>query len=178
MQAYLEENRNEYVPGEVYRIENSEESWENGKQFDIVFLENGNKQEEALVWVRQGLMDAVVERVTDKTNSKAREPVLIRANGSYYRVEPEKVLYAESVGRKVVLHMKNSEIAYYAKMKETEEMLGSRFFRCHRGYLVNFEAVKSYETGSILLKNGETILMARRKYNDFAAAYAEYLRTC
>ena len=48
--------------------------------------------------------------------------------------------------------------------------------RCHRGYLVNLGAVKSYDTGSIQIKNGETILMAKQKYGDFVTAYMEYLR--
>ena len=62
-----------------------------------------------------------------------------------------------------------------ARMKEVEEILGNGFFRCHRGYLVNFAAVKSFEVGTILLKNGESILMAKQKFNDFASAYETYL---
>lgn len=116
-------------------------------------------------------------RAVKKTREwKDKEPLMIRVERSYYHIRKEQILYIENVGRKVVLHMKHKEIAYYAKMNELEEVLGSRFFRCHRGYFVNFAAVKSYEAGSILLKNGETILMAKQKYNDFAAAYAEYLR--
>lgn len=64
---------------------------------------------------------------------------------------------------------------FWCGQKELEEVLGRDFFRCHRGYLVNFKAVKAYEMGSILLRNGETILMAKQKYNDFVAAYAAYL---
>lgn len=116
-------------------------------------------------------------RAVNKTREwKDKEPLIIRVERSYYHIRKEQILYIENVGRKVVLHMKHKEIAYYAKMNELEEVLGSRFFRCHRGYFVNFAAVKSYEAGSILLKNGETILMAKQKYNDFAVAYAEYLR--
>lgn len=113
--------------------------------------------------------------VEKKREWKDKEPLIIRVERSYYHIRKEQILYIENVGRKVVLHMKSKEIAYYAKMNELEEVLGSRFFRCHRGYFVNFTAVKSYEAGSILLKNGETILMAKQKYNDFSAAYAEFL---
>ena len=41
--------------------------------------------------------------------------------------------------------------------------------------MVNFAAVKSFEVGTILLKNGESILMAKQKFNDFASAYETYL---
>lgn len=112
----------------------------------------------------------------EKQTLREKEPLLVRAKGSFYRVEKKNIFYVENVARKVVLHTRNGELSYYARMKEVEEELGSYFFRCHRGYLVNLAAVKSYEAGSILLKNGENILMAKQKYNDFAEAYAGYLR--
>ena len=40
---------------------------------------------------------------------------------------------------------------------------------------MNFAAVKGFEAGTILLKNGETILMAKQKFNDFASAYETYM---
>lgn len=136
---------------------------------------------EAFHYLLKPLEEEKVKQVLLRAAKKAmdwkdKEPLVIRVERSYYHIRKEQILYIENVGRKVVLHMKNKEIAYYAKMDELKDVLGSRFFRCHRGYFVNFAAVKSYEVGSILLKNGETILMAKQKYNDFSAAYAEYLR--
>lgn len=169
VQAYLDKNGSKYVPGKVRRLEIGEEPEKREQDIDILLMENEDEKEEMTAWVRRGLLDAI--------NKNGQEPLLIRVNGSHYRIERDKILYAESVGRKVVLHMETGEIAYYAKMKEVQEALGGSFFRCHRGYLVNFKAVKSYEAGSILLKNGETILMAKQKYNAFAAAYDQYLHT-
>ena len=121
----------------------------------------------------------VLHRAITKTKDrKDKEPLIVRVERSYYHIPKDKIWYIENLGRKVVLHMKNREITYYAKMNELEEVLGSHFFRSHRGYIVNFAAVKSYESGSILLKNGESILMAKQKYNEFASAYADYLRAC
>ena len=85
-------------------------------------------------------------------------------------------MYAENDARKVVLHLKEEQISYYAKMSELEAMLGDSFFRCHRGYLVNLSAVAGYDTGNIQLKNGETILMAKQKYSAFVTVYMEFLR--
>ncbi len=85
-------------------------------------------------------------------------------------------MYAENEGRKIVLHLKEEQISYYARMSELEAVLGDDFFRCHRGYLVNLNAVKGYDTGNIQIKNGETILMAKQKYSAFTDAYMEFLR--
>ncbi len=108
--------------------------------------------------------------------NKEAEPLVIRVKGIYRNVPRENILYAENEARKVVLHLKEEQISYYARMSELEEILGEHFFRCHRGYLVNFSAVKGYDTGSIQLRNGETILMAKQKYSAFVSAYMEYLR--
>ncbi|MBO5057858.1 MAG: response regulator transcription factor [Lachnospiraceae bacterium] len=107
---------------------------------------------------------------------KQSEPLVIRVKGVYRNVPKDSILYAENDARKIVLHLKEEQITYYAKMSELEVLLGKRFFRCHRGYLVNLSEVKSYDTGNIQLKNGEIILMAKQKYSDFVTAYMEYLR--
>lgn len=107
---------------------------------------------------------------------KQSEPLVIRVKGVYRNVPKDSILYAENEARKIVLHLKEEQIAYYAKMSELEILLGKSFFRCHRGYLVNLGEVKSYDTGSIQLRNGESILMAKQKYSDFVTAYMEYLR--
>lgn len=107
---------------------------------------------------------------------KQAEPLVIRVKGVYRNIPKESILYAENEARKIVLHLQEEQITYYAKMSELEGILGKSFFRCHRGYLVNLGAVKSYDTGSIQLKNGETIFMAKQKYSDFVNAYMEFLR--
>ena len=118
------------------------------------------------------LDDAVAECLT----AKGTEPLVIRIKGTYRSIPRENIVYAENDARKVVLHLKEEQISYYAKMSELEKILGGQFFRCHRGYLVNLNEVKSYDTGSIWLKNGEAILMAKQKYSAFVSAYMEFLR--
>ena len=107
---------------------------------------------------------------------KQAEPLVLRVKGIYRNIPREDILYAENDARKIVLHLKEEQVSYYAKMSELEGILGDQFFRCHRGYLVNLGAVRGYDTGNIQLKNGETILMAKQKYSTFVNAYMEFLR--
>lgn len=116
------------------------------------------------------------EAVAGCLSAKGTEPLVIRIKGTYRSIPRENIVYAENDARKVVLHLKEEQISYYAKMSELEKILGGQFFRCHRGYLVNLNEVKSYDTGSIWLKNGEAILMAKQKYSNFVSAYMEFLR--
>lgn len=107
---------------------------------------------------------------------KSEEPLIIRKNGVSCNVARGEILYIENAGRKVILHMRDRQIEYYARMRELEEELGSQFFRVHRGYLVNLMEVKSYHMGGVVLKNKEEILMAKTKYQDFVAAYMNFWR--
>lgn len=116
------------------------------------------------------------QAVAECQPEKYAEPLVVRVKGLYRNIPKESILYAENEGRKIVLHLADEQISYYAKMSELEEMLGNDFFRCHRGYLVNLNAVKGYDTGNIQIKNGETILMAKQKYSAFVDVYMEFLR--
>ncbi len=119
----------------------------------------------------------VLEQAIEECRSgKYAEPLVIRVKGLYRNIPKDNILYAENDGRKIVLHLKEEQISYYAKMSELEEMLGGGFFRCHRGYLVNLNAVEGYDTGNIRMKNGETILMAKQKYSAFVETYMGFLR--
>lgn len=124
----------------------------------------------------QKFFQVLDKAVAECRSMKQSEPLVIRVKGVYQNVPKENIMYAENDARKIILHLKGEQIAYYSKMSELEGLLGRQFFRCHRGYLVNLGAVKSYDTGSIQIKNGETILMAKQKYGDFVTAYMEYLR--
>lgn len=136
---------------------------------------------QAFQYLLKPVDEGIFFRVLDKAMAECRlkkqsEPLVIRVRGIYKNIPKENILYAENDARKVILHLKNEVISYYAKMSELEGLLGKQFFRCHRGYLVNLNAVKGYDTGNIQLKNDEVILMAKQKYSAFVAAYMEFLR--
>ena len=118
----------------------------------------------------------VLDRALRECGHGKSEPLVIRVKGVYRNIPKDNIIYAENEARKVILHLKEEQITYYAKMSELEIFLGNQFFRCHRGYLVNLKEVSGYDTGNVQLKNGETILMAKQKYSEFVTAYMEFLR--
>lgn len=173
--AYVEKHPSEYVECEVHAFASEAELDDGGHRYDILLSgTKGAKGSGVKVRVRRQLLSALAESA-ERRSPYSTEPILVRVNGTSHRIDRSKILYAENIGRKVALHMKDGQLTYYARMKEVEELFGGQFFRCHRGYLVNLGAVKSYETGSIFLKNGEQILMAKQKYNQFVQVYTDYL---
>ena len=73
------------------------------------------------------------------------------------------------------MHLEDKTLEFYGKMEDLEKELGKDFFRCHRGYLVAMSKITGYDTGSIYLKNGESVYLAKRKYSEFTEKYMQYI---
>lgn len=117
-----------------------------------------------------------LHRAVEKAEKRqAILPLLIRVNGRSLKIPIADIFYGESDGRKIILHTKDGVYTYYEKMELLEEKLGEGFFRSHRGFLVSLKEVAGYDRTSITLKCGDTVFLARQKYNDFVAAYMNYL---
>ncbi len=60
-------------------------------------------------------------------------------------------------------------------LQQLGEMLGKKsFFRCHKSYLVNLGNVSEINK-SVLLKNGESIPVSRRRVKELKEAYLAYI---
>lgn len=111
-----------------------------------------------------------------KMESAGGEQLFFQTKARSFVVQKREILYVESHKRKVEIHTLGENITVYATMKSMEELLGEGFFRCHRGYLVNLAYVAEYGTGTVRLKNGETVYLAREKFSEFSRAHTRYLR--
>ena len=100
------------------------------------------------------------------------------------------ILYIESRGKKVEIHTvrdcnqwtkfarsqsmdhnASSCIEIYASMEELSGQLGEGFYRCHRAYIVNMAYITEYGSDSIVLTNGDSVYLAKKKYGEFVKAY-------
>ncbi|MCM1088573.1 MAG: LytTR family DNA-binding domain-containing protein [Muribaculaceae bacterium] len=123
------------------------------------------------------LISVVSKAILEVKKNKASEKhMLIKAAGVYRNINVADILYAESDGRKVVLHMKTEVLEFYEKMEELEQKLGEGFYRCHRSYLVALSKIRGYDSTSIVLSNGERIYLAKRKYSEFVRIYCSFLQ--
>ena len=86
------------------------------------------------------------------------------------------IYYVESRGKKAEIHTDRETVELYASLNSLEAELGAGFYRSHRGYLVNLAHVSEYRHDSILLDNGETVYLAKEKYQEFVKEYMRYLK--
>lgn len=144
-----------------------EEIVHNKEKIDIWILSMERMEENGLEYI---LKDAL-----QKENTSKEQAIVVKSKTAYHNVPVRDIFYAENNGRKIILHLEDKILEFYGKMEDLEKELGKDFFRCHRGYLVAMSKITGYDTGSIYLKNGESVYLAKRKYSEFTEKYMQYI---
>ena len=121
------------------------------------------------------VFNRALKEVSAKTKLK-KLSVIIKYNGMQKKVLLKDIYYIESSNKKVVFHTKDGKIDTYGRMDDWEAELGDSFYRCHRGYLVNLEKIIAYNVDTIDLINGDSLILAQKKYSDFIKAYMRYAK--
>ena len=70
---------------------------------------------------------------------------------------------------------RHEKIEYYDKISSLESELKPDFFRIHKGYLVNIKYVERYDRTEVKMRNGDSLLISKYKYQDFVKRYLEYI---
>ena len=110
------------------------------------------------------------------SDEQRKKYVIIKDGENRKKILFSEIQYIDSNDRKVVFHTDSGLAETYARMYDLEKELGDTFFRCHRCYIVNFEKVTAYSVNSIRVLNGESIILAEKKYTDFVKAYLRYAK--
>ncbi len=103
--------------------------------------------------------------------------VIIKCNGMQRKIFLKDIYYIESNNKKVVFHTKDGKHEAYGKMDDWESELGETFYRSHRGFLVNMEKITAYSTDTINIVNGDSVILAKKKYTDFVKTYMGYAKS-
>ena len=116
-------------------------------------------------------MEQTAERPARKTTSGQDRMLTVKTRWDSRPVPVRDVLYAESFGRKVILHLTNGQMEYYERIGNLERSLGDGFFRVHRSFLVNLDRIDRYTRNEIRMCGGGAVWISKYKYADFVRAY-------
>ena len=94
-------------------------------------------------------------------------------------IEISKIMYLESILRKIILYTSNKQFTYYANLKEEEEKLTKyNFTRIHKGYLVNMEYIQRINKSNIVLKNNVVLPLSEHRLKAVFDNFTSYLARC
>lgn len=159
----------------------------NAEEIDILFLDISMGDEDGMTVAKQlrSQMESNFEQVFAQTireyqylmAKKKEKPkeVLVRNGNRTRSVSADDIYYIESSNRKVTLYLRHEKIEYYDKISSLESELKPDFFRIHKGYLVNIKYVGRYDRTEVKMRNGDSLLISKYKYQDFVKRYLEYI---
>ncbi|KMZ53110.1 LytR/AlgR family response regulator transcription factor [Dorea sp. D27] len=101
----------------------------------------------------------------------------IRKGNTCQVIPFSQLIYCEVLGRKIYLHQQGGgTIDFYEKFDNLEKQMDSRFFRCHRSYLVNLDYVRGCRDGRVQLSEGGDIPVSRLREQGLAQALLLHMK--
>lgn len=87
----------------------------------------------------------------------------LQSGGTMYRLNVGRIDYIEALDKKLNIWTDRQCVTVNEKLGRTEELLGERFFRCHRSYLVNYSHIVSVDFAAMELRlsNGSRLPLSR-----------------
>ena len=85
------------------------------------------------------------------------------------------MLYAEVLNHRMRLLTRAGEFLLRMTVEELKPMLpkDGRFYECHRGIVINLDAVGTLEAQVVVMENGDRLPVSRRRRPSLEQAYAE-----
>ena len=104
----------------------------------------------------------------------SKSTLMIKGKDFIHRVEFQNIEYIESRNKYIIIHC-TCGIVYTerCKLSDIEELLDSRFLRCHQSYIINMDEVKEINT-SFLMFSGNTVPIRRKDFAKIRNEFEEY----
>ena len=102
-----------------------------------------------------------------------------RYKSEEHKIPCIEIIYFESWGRKINLHIKNGDVeTFNGKLSEVETQIeGGKipFLRIHQSYLVNYHHIKSRSKTEVTLINGRKLSISEDRQKNFGEQYSRLL---
>jgi two-component system, LytTR family, response regulator len=118
----------------------------------------------------------------DLKDNKGINKITLPSGQGYRLVEIDEIIHIEADSNYSIFHLVSLEKITVSKvLKDFEEILpDDKFVRIHKSSIVNLKYVKEYNNKNglvLLLKNGESITVSRRRASDFFEKIKAYTKT-
>jgi len=122
-------------------------------------------------------LKSVLQKAVLKTERRSQEFIIVSRERQKKKLFLDDIYYFEIKGRIVDVHGPEGIFSYYEQIGGLEDKLREKgFFRCHKSYLVNLKYVDGYNRQEMILENGEKIVIAKRRYDDFVQEVLKVMR--
>ncbi len=93
--------------------------------------------------------------------------IMVKAQGSQTKLNVSEITYIEVQKETITIHTLNEVYKINGTMSNIEKEIDcSRFFRCHKSFLVNLEHVKSIKQYVAILENSKEVPVSRYRFKE------------
>lgn len=120
------------------------------------------------------LMDSAISQC----QKEQKRSLILRCKSGITRIELDRLIYCEVIGRTLLFHMENGQILEGAgSMDKLYEQLSQyeNFVRSHRSFLINMEYIQKISCRAITMENLEEIPIPHGKCSEIKNRYLEYV---
>ena len=116
------------------------------------------------------------DRLMNRLEPRLRRETLLtfESAGGVIALTAGEILYAEVTGHSMNLHTRDRVHILRMTMEELKPILAEdgRFCECHRGIVINLDAVERLSGQVVTMENGDTLPVSRRQRATLEQAYA------
>ena len=85
------------------------------------------------------------------------------------------ILYIEYCRKHIIYHTLNEKIETTGRFSDViDELKKYGFYQIHQGYIVNLAKIRDFKGYSVILDNGDSVMISVRKKSEVLLAYAKY----
>lgn len=128
--------------------------------------------------IRAEVFRRLMDSAISQCEKEKRGSLILRCKGGITRIDLEKLVYCEVIGRTLVFHLKSGiDLESIGSLDELSAELAQYggFLRPHRSFLINMEYIQSISYKAITLDNMEKIPIPHGKCSEIKKQYLEYM---
>lgn len=111
------------------------------------------------------LKEAFVTYLKAYQNETGEERFVIETREGRQLIPYEQIYYFEARDKKIIVNLNKVEYSFYSSLEEIQEKLPQRFLRCHRGFIINKNKIKSVKLSqSIITLSNDMLVPLSRTY--------------
>ncbi len=127
--------------------------------------------------IEEARFEKTMERLLASMCSAGGSSLLVQKGYESRIIQKEDIVFCEIIDRKIYLNLASGEVVdYYERIENLETKLDSRFFRCHRSFLINLGHLRGYKNGTAYMDHGREIPVSRLRGKEFSSVILEYMK--
>ena len=116
--------------------------------------------------VVQEKLDQALGKACERLAERDERPIMVQFGKASHLILPSKIVYVESVGRKLKIVLGDSVVETYMKIDQMKELLPPSFCQCHKSFLANLAHVAAVDGLFLAMDDGSRVPVTKaRRYN-------------